>query len=89
MSAHPLKDRKGANVARWMAVLWPSFLAAGLLEALVFVHFDPQHATDVLGWELSDQGVYTLSFLVMWAVCALACALSIWQSTHGAGPRTD
>ena len=87
MKATPSSASPASAAPQWIAVLWPSFLAAGLLEALVFVHFDPQHATDVLGWQLSDQGVYTLSFFVMWAVCALACALSLWQgSPNGRRP---
>jgi hypothetical protein len=62
-----------------MAVAWSSFLAAGVLEALVFAVVDP---TD-LRWfgaepvQLSAQAIYTLSFLIFWAVIALGASLAL------------
>jgi hypothetical protein len=62
-----------------MAVGWSAFLMAGVLEALVFAVVDPQQ---LHGWagaaaEWSREAVYTLSFLVFWAVIALAGCLSL------------
>ena len=62
-----------------MAVAWSSFLAAGVLEALVFAVVDPAD----LRWfgaapvQLSTQAVYTVSFLIFWAVIALGASLSL------------
>lgn len=62
-----------------MAVAWASFLAAGVLEALVFAVVDPAD----LRWfgaapiELSAQAVYTLSFLIFWGVIALGASLAL------------
>lgn len=62
-----------------MAVAWASFLAAGVLEALVFAVVDPHE----LRWfggapvELSAQAVYTASFLIFWGVVALGASLAL------------
>ena len=60
-----------------MRVGWPAFLAACVLELLVFAMVDPQD----LQWaghalELSRQGAYTAAFFVFWAVCAGACSVT-------------
>ncbi|MGC4395949.1 hypothetical protein [Hydrogenophaga sp. T2] len=65
------------NVRRWMAVAWPAFLLAGVLEMLVFALVDPGQ----LHWhgqalEWSRAAVYTVSFFVFWAVIAVAGALT-------------
>ncbi len=62
-----------------MAVAWASFLAAGVLEALVFAVVDPAD----LRWfggaaiELSPQAIYTVSFLIFWSVVALGASLAL------------
>jgi hypothetical protein len=62
-----------------MAVAWSSFLAAGVMEALVFAVVDPAD----LRWfggapiELSAQATYTLSFLIFWGVIALGASLAL------------
>jgi hypothetical protein len=69
-----------SRIARFaMSVAWSSFLSAGVLEALVFAVVDPHE----LRWfggvpvELSAQAVYTLSFLIFWAVVALGASLAL------------
>ena len=59
-----------------LQILWPAFVAAGVLELLVFAHVDPADVHTLAGApvELSRQAVYTLSFFGFWAVCAAACA---------------
>ena len=63
---------------RAMAVLWPAFLMAGVLEMLVFALVDPGN----LHWfggapvGLSAAGIYTLAFFVFWGVIATAGALT-------------
>ncbi len=62
-----------------MAVAWSSFLAAGVMEALVFAVVDPGD----LRWfgadpiDLSAQAVYTVSFLIFWGVVALGASLAL------------
>jgi hypothetical protein len=63
---------------RAMAILWPAFLMAGVLEMLVFALVDPAN----LHWfggapvELSNSAVYTLAFFAFWGVIAIAGALT-------------
>jgi hypothetical protein len=62
---------------RFMATVWPAFLAACVLELLVFAVVDPLElhwSGHALGW--SRQTVYTVSFFVFWLVIAGACALA-------------
>jgi hypothetical protein len=61
-----------------MQILWPAFLAAGVIELIVFGHVDPGDLHTLGGGrvELSRQAVYTLAFFAFWAACAAAGALS-------------
>jgi len=70
----------GSRVLRFaMAVAWPSFLMAGVLEALVFAVFDPGDMSWFGGEQiaLSRQAIYTLSFMMFWGVIALAASLTL------------
>lgn len=62
---------------RWMWIVWPAFLVAGVLEMLVFAVVDPQD----LHWlgqpvGLSRQEVYTLAFFVFWMITTVSSALT-------------
>jgi hypothetical protein len=61
-----------------MAVLWPAFLMAGVLEMLVFALVDPTQLRPFggapPGW--SSTAVYSLAFFVFWGVIALAAWLT-------------
>jgi len=61
-----------------MAILWPSFLMAGVLEMLVFALVDPASLRWMGGglMPLSSSAVYTLAFFTFWAVIALAGLLT-------------
>lgn len=62
-----------------MAVGWPAFLAACLLEAAVFALVDPLElswAGGPLGW--SRQAVYTAAFFVFWAACMASSVMALW-----------
>jgi hypothetical protein len=61
---------------RIVAIAWPAFLAAGVLEALVFAVVDPHElhwfGGAALGW--SAQTIYSLTFLIFWAAIATSAA---------------
>ena len=62
---------------RMMWIAWPAFMAACILELMVFAVVDPlelQWSGHTLGW--SRQAVYTLAFFAFWAVCTVACAVT-------------
>ena len=84
MRPHPVADAgrldalPGARVRRWLVVLWPAFLMAGVLETLVFVVVDPAALHGLGGAPLDwpAMTVYSIAFLVFWAVIAASTALT-------------
>lgn len=74
---------------RLAIVLWPAFLAAGVLEMLVFALVDPRQ---LHGWGIDSSpwpagAVYTLAFLLFWGVIALAAAIAVWLA--GGAPAKE
>ena len=59
---------------KFMAIAWPSFLAACVLQALVFGLVDPLEL-ELGPW--SRQTVYTVAFLLFWLVAMLSSALTV------------
>jgi len=60
-----------------MGIVWPAFLAACLLELLVFALVDPQDihwSGQPLG--LSRTGVYSAAFFAFWGISAVASTLT-------------
>ncbi len=60
-----------------MWVLWPSFLAAGIGVCILFTLVDPTELV-ILGHPIhvGRTAAYSLGFLLLWAICAVASALS-------------
>lgn len=56
-----------------MWIVWPAFLAACVLELVVFAAVDP---TELRWHGWPNQAVYTAAFFAFWAVCAGASALT-------------
>ena len=72
---------KSRSVKRWMLITWPSFLAACLLEALVFSAVDPSE----VHWpgqtvQPSHQAVYTAAFFSFWLIVMASSSLVLWLS---------
>jgi len=60
-----------------MWIAWPAFLAACVLELVVFALVDPAElsaSARLSGW--SRQGVYTAGFFAFWAISAIASTLT-------------
>ncbi|WP_201748160.1 hypothetical protein [Aquabacterium fontiphilum] len=66
-------------------VLWPTFLVAAVLEMVVFSVVDPNHL-QIGSWQPDAMTVYSLSFLVFWALAAAGTFLSYWMTA--AVPRS-
>ena len=63
---------------RAMMILWPAFLMAGVLEGFVFSALDPsQFELGRISPDVSAQGVYTLAFLVFWAMLSTSGAITV------------
>lgn len=72
-------ERLAGLLQHWRVVLWPAFLAACLLELVVFALVDPGelHAPGGGALALSNTAVYSLAFFVFWAASAAASALTL------------
>ncbi|WP_416142069.1 hypothetical protein [Hydrogenophaga sp.] len=62
---------------RLMVIAWPAFLAAAVLEMVVFALVDPSN----LHWfgsplALTREAVYTLAFFVFWGLTMASSALT-------------
>ena len=69
--SRPLRERV-------LLIVWPAFVMAGVLEALVFVVVDPTalhwYGIEPLNW--STSGVYSVTFLIFWFVIATSGAIT-------------
>jgi hypothetical protein len=69
---------------RFIMILWPGFLMAGVLEMLVFVVVDPNEfqwfGGPLIGW--SPRAIYSVTFLIFWGVIATSSALTalLWST---------
>ena len=63
---------------KWMWIVWPSFLVAGMLEVLVFGIVDPQDLVEAsTNLSMSRQGFYTMGFFVFWVAAMLSSSLTL------------
>ncbi|WP_370679011.1 hypothetical protein [Comamonas sp. GB3 AK4-5] len=62
---------------RWMWIVWPAFLAAGVMEMLVFAFVDPLDLPRFSACaETSRLGVCTAAFFVFWGITIMASAMT-------------
>jgi hypothetical protein len=67
------------TIQRVVAILWPSFLTAGLATILFFTAFDPQLLLLLSGHgEISRLGGYTIGFFLFWLLTAVTSALNFF-----------
>ena len=61
-----------------LQILWPAFLAAGVLDALTFAVVDPSELRwfggPLIGWP--PLAVYSVTFLIFWGAISTAGALT-------------
>lgn len=62
------------------AVLWPSFLTAGVATMVFFANIDPEtlRSQTLPDWQISRQAGYTIGFFMFWAVTAASSLLSVF-----------
>ncbi|MEG0185498.1 MAG: hypothetical protein RR704_18825 [Stenotrophomonas sp.] len=74
----PSSGRRQRLIQHWGAVLWPSFIAAGLASVVFFAFVDPLRlqAISFPGTSISRELGYTAGFFMFWAVTALSSAVS-------------
>lgn len=62
-------------------VMWPAFLMAGMIEALVFAFVDPQDLQFVSAMHWSRNATYSIAFLAIWAAVSVSSALTLLLSS--------
>jgi hypothetical protein len=72
-------DSAAGGIKRWGLVVWPAFLAASLLEALVFALVDPGELHWPGQWgQPSRQAVYAMAFFAFWIITMACSAMVLW-----------
>lgn len=67
------------TIQKIIAVLWPSFLTAGVATILFFTAFDPQLLMALGGFEqVSRLGGYTIGFFLFWLLTSSTCLLTCY-----------
>jgi hypothetical protein len=67
------------RIQRIIAVLWPSFLTAGVATILFFTAFDPKEFLITTRFaEVSRLGAYTVGFFLFWLLTAGSCLLTCY-----------
>jgi cytosine/uracil/thiamine/allantoin permease len=68
------------TIQRVVAILWPSFLIAGVATVVFFTAFDPQDLATAKGvaQPISRLGAYTIGFFLFWALTLSACMLTCY-----------
>lgn len=62
---------------KWMWILWPSFLIAGIAEGIFFSLVNPQELY-FLGEPVHYSAIatYSIGFLALWLICAVSSYLT-------------
>lgn len=74
----PSSGRRQRLIQQWGAILWPSFIAAGVACVVFFAFVDPLRlqAISFPGSTISRELGYTVGFFMFWAVTALSSAVT-------------
>jgi hypothetical protein len=70
------QEREIPAIQKWIAVLWPSFLVAGIETIVFFTLFDPLHV--FAEYEVSRTGAYSIGFFLFWGFSILPCFLTMY-----------
>lgn len=69
---------------KWILVLWPSFLVAGVAEIIFFTLINPQELY-LLGQPVhfSVLATYSIGFFAFWLLCASASLVTLYFAQSG------
>lgn len=65
-----------ATTQKIIAVLWPSFLVAGVETIVFFTIFDPQFV--FYNYDISRTGAYSIGFFLFWGFAVIPCILTTY-----------
>jgi hypothetical protein len=63
-------------IQRVIAILWPSFITAGIATVLLTTAFDP--AEIFIDYDINRLGVYTICFFMFWLFGAVTAAATCY-----------
>ena len=67
------------TIQKTVAILWPSFLTAGVATILFFAYFDPQLLMQVSGYgEITRMAGYTIGFFLFWLLTSITCVMTCY-----------
>ena len=67
------------RIQRIIAILWPSFLAAGASMIVLFLLFSPDELVPELkAGGASNMAIYSATFFFLWFTALFACILSCY-----------
>ena len=73
------KKKDIPQIQKIIAIMWPSFLTAGVATILFFTAFDPRLIMQVSGYgDISRLGGYTMGFFIFWILTSVSCALTCY-----------
>jgi len=72
-------EKEIPTIQKVVAVLWPSFLTAGVATTLFFAYFDPQLLMQVSGYgEITRMAGYTIGFFLFWLLTSITCVMTCY-----------
>ena len=72
-------EKEIPTIQKVVAVLWPSFLTAGVATILFFAYFDPQLLMQVSGYgEITRMAGYTIGFFLFWLLTSITCVMTCY-----------
>ena len=71
-----LKNSDIPTIQKVIAVLWPSFLIAGVETVVFFTIFDPLNV--FIDYDVTRLGAYSIGFFLFWAFAILPCILTLY-----------
>ena len=67
------------KIQKVVAILWPSFLTAGIATILFFTAFDPIDMLMTTRFaDVSRMGAYTVGFFLFWLLTTSSCMLTCY-----------
>jgi len=74
-----LAPESAEMIRRWGAILWPSFLVAGIATMIFFANIDPEElrSATLPHFEISRKLGYTIGFFMFWGVTAWSSFLTV------------
>lgn len=73
------KSLKSQNIPvtqKVIAILWPSFVVAGIETIVFFTLFDPENV--FIDYNISRLGAYSVGFFLFWIFAILPCMLTMY-----------